>query len=65
MRSDLEELRRVFSAFFRPSQPFALEELGTLLNSEDETGENSGWATVELPIKATVGKTISLLKEAK
>jgi hypothetical protein len=23
------------------------------------------WATVELPIKATVGKTISLLKEAK
>jgi hypothetical protein len=41
MRSDLEELRRVFSAFFRP-QPFALEELGTLLNSEDETGENSG-----------------------
>jgi hypothetical protein len=39
--------------------------LGTVLNSEDETGENSGWAIVELPVKATVGKTIPLLKEAK
>ena len=44
---------------------FALEKLGTLLNSEDETGENSGWAIVELLIKATVGKTIPPLKEPK
>jgi hypothetical protein len=44
---------------------FALEKLDTVLNSEDETGENSGWAIVGLPVNATVGKTIPLLKEAK
>jgi hypothetical protein len=44
---------------------FALEKLGRVLNSEDETGQNSGWAIVELPAKATVGMTIPLLKEAK
>jgi hypothetical protein len=43
---------------------FALEKLGTVLNSEDET-DHSGWAIVELPAKATVGRTIPLLKEAK
>ena len=44
---------------------FALEKLGAVLNSEDETGQNSGWAIVEVPAKATVGMTIPLLKEAK
>jgi hypothetical protein len=44
---------------------FALEKLGTVLNSEDEIGQNSGWAVVELPVKATVGMTIPLFKEAK
>ncbi|MBV8376747.1 MAG: hypothetical protein JO279_07050 [Verrucomicrobia bacterium] len=43
---------------------FSLNKLGNVLNSEDET-EHSGWAIVELPVKATVGKTIPLLKEAK
>jgi hypothetical protein len=43
---------------------FALNKLGSVLNSEGET-EHSGWAIVELPVKATVGKTIPLLKEAK
>jgi hypothetical protein len=36
-----------------------------VLNSEDETGQNSGWAIVEVPARATVGMTIPLLKEAK
>jgi hypothetical protein len=44
---------------------FAVEKLGTVLNSEDEIGQNSGWAIVELPAKATIGMTIPLLKEAK
>ena len=44
---------------------FALEKLGTVLNSEDETDQHSGWAIVESPVKATIGKTIPLLKEAK
>ena len=48
---------------------FALEKLGTVLgtvlNSEGEIGQNSGWAIVEVPAKATVGMTIPLLKEAK
>jgi hypothetical protein len=44
---------------------FALNKLGTVLNSEDETDQHSGWAIVESPVKATVGKTIPLLKEAK
>jgi hypothetical protein len=43
---------------------FDLNKLGTVLNSEDET-EHSGWAIVESPAKATVGKTIPLLKDAK
>jgi hypothetical protein len=43
---------------------FALNKLGSVLNSEGET-EHSGWAIVELPVKATVGKAIPLLKEAK
>ena len=43
---------------------FDLDKLGTVLNSEDET-EHSGWAIVESPVKATIGKTIPLLKEAK
>jgi hypothetical protein len=43
---------------------FALDKLGSVLNSESET-EHSGWAIVELPVKATVGKTIPLLKEAQ
>ena len=43
---------------------FTLAKLGTVLNSEDET-DHSGWAIVELPVKATVGRTIPLLKEAK
>ena len=41
---------------------FALEKLGTVLNSEDETQPHSGWAIVEMPVKVTVGKTIPLLK---
>src|SRR6202049_572390 len=44
---------------------FALEKLGSVLNSEGEIGQNSGWAIVEVPAKATVGMTIPLLKEAK
>ena len=44
---------------------FALNKLGTVLNSEDETDQHSGWAIVESPVKATVGKTIPLLKAAK
>jgi hypothetical protein len=44
---------------------FDLDKLGTVLNSEGETDEHSGWAIVESPVKATVGKTIPLLKEAK
>ena len=44
---------------------FALEKLGTVLNSEGEIGQNSGWAIVKVPAKATVGMTIPLLKEAK
>jgi hypothetical protein len=44
---------------------FALNKLGTVLNSEDETDQHSGWAIVESPVKAAVGKTIPLLKEAK
>ena len=44
---------------------FDLDKLGTVLNSEDETDQHSGWAIVESPVKATVGKTIPLLKEAK
>jgi hypothetical protein len=44
---------------------FRPRKIGTVLNSEDETGQNSGWAIVELPAKATVGMTIPLLKEAK
>jgi len=43
---------------------FALNKLGSVLNSEGET-EHSGWAIVGLPVKATVGKAIPLLKEAK
>ena len=41
---------------------FALDKLGTVLNSEGETDQQSGWAIVELPSKAEVGKTIPLLK---
>jgi hypothetical protein len=43
---------------------FALNKLGSVLNSEGED-EHSGWAIVELPVKAAVGNTIPLLKEAK
>lgn len=43
---------------------FDLNKLGSVLNSEDEA-EHSGWAVVELPVKATIGKAIPLLKEAK
>ena len=43
---------------------FALNKLGSVLNSEGET-EHSGWAIVEPPVKATVGRAIPLLKEAK
>ncbi len=43
---------------------FDLNKLGTVLNSEGEA-EHSGWAIVQLPVKATVGKAIPLLKEAK
>jgi hypothetical protein len=43
---------------------FALDKLGNVLNSEGEA-EHSGWAIVQLPVKATVGKAIPLLKEAK
>ena len=43
---------------------FALNKLGAVLNSEGEA-EHNGWAIVELPVKATVGKTIPLLKQAK
>jgi hypothetical protein len=43
---------------------FALNKLGSVLNSEGED-EHSGRAIVELPVKATVGKAIPLLKEAK
>lgn len=38
---------------------FYLDKLGEALNSENET-EHSGWALVERPVKATVGKTIPL-----
>lgn len=38
---------------------FALEKLGTVLNSEDET-DHSGWALVERPVKVTVGKAVPL-----
>ena len=43
---------------------FDLNKLGSVLNSEGEA-EHSGWAIVELPVKATIGKAIPLLKEAK
>jgi hypothetical protein len=43
---------------------FDLNKLGSVLNSEGEA-EHSGWAVVELPVKATIGKVIPLLKEAK
>ena len=43
---------------------FDLNKLGSVLNSEGEA-EHSGWAVVELPVKATIGKAIPLLKEAK
>ncbi len=43
---------------------FALNKLGSVLNSEGET-EHGGWVIVQLPVKATVGKAIPLLKEAK
>ncbi|MBV9104738.1 MAG: hypothetical protein JO313_01820 [Verrucomicrobia bacterium] len=43
---------------------FALDKLGKVLNSEGET-EHSGWAIVELPVQASVGKVLPLLKEAK
>jgi hypothetical protein len=42
---------------------FALDKLGDVLNSEAE-GEHNGWAIVKLPVKATAGKTIPLLKGA-
>ena len=38
---------------------FDLDRLGKVLNSEVET-DHSGWALVERPVKATVGKTIPL-----
>ncbi len=44
---------------------FALDKLGTVLNSEDELDQQSGWAIVESPLKATVGNIIPLLKKAK
>jgi hypothetical protein len=40
---------------------FDLDKLGRVLNSEGET-VHSGWAIVERPAKATVGKTIPLRK---
>ena len=40
---------------------FDLDRLGSVLNSEGET-DHSGWAIVERPVKATVGKTIPLRK---
>ena len=40
---------------------FALNKLGTVLNSEGEA-EHNGWVIVELPVKTTVGMTIPLLK---
>jgi hypothetical protein len=40
---------------------FALDKLGSVQNSESET-EHSGWTIVELPVKATVGMAIPLLK---
>ena len=43
---------------------FDLDKLGSVLNSESET-EHSGWAIVEIPVKATVGRVIPLLKEVK
>ena len=43
---------------------FDLNKLGSVLNSEGEA-EHSGWAVVELPVKATIGNVIPLLKEAK
>jgi hypothetical protein len=43
---------------------FALDKLGSVLNSEGEA-EHSGWAIAELPVKATVGMAIPLLKQAK
>ena len=43
---------------------FALEKLGSVLNSEGET-EHGGWVLVQLPVKATVGKAIPLLKDGK
>jgi hypothetical protein len=43
---------------------FDLNKLGSVLNSEGEV-EHNGWAIVKLPVKATVGKTIPLLREAK
>jgi hypothetical protein len=42
---------------------FDLAKLGNVLNSEDET-EHSGWALVERPVKATIGKTIALRKQS-
>lgn len=43
---------------------FDLNKLGSVLNSEGEA-EHSGWAVVKLPVKATIGNVIPLLKEAK
>jgi hypothetical protein len=43
---------------------FNLDRIGKILNSEDET-EHTGWVLAELPLKASVGTTIPLLKGAK
>jgi len=40
---------------------FALDKLGRVLNSEDET-DHSGWVLVERPVDATVGTAVPLLK---
>ena len=43
---------------------FNLDKLGRILDSEDET-EHTGWVLAELPVKASVGTTIPLLKGAR
>ena len=43
---------------------FDLDKLGRVLDSEDET-EHTGWVLAELPVKASVGTTIPLLKGAR
>jgi len=43
---------------------FDLDRIGKVLNSEDET-EHTGWVLAELPLKASVGTTIPLLKGAQ